>query len=307
MPPTTSDARAWRADTVDPPANWYCPLSESALSALEQSVREGRDKPVTELPASDRLRVTCANDLRPVSEAMETGRGFAVVSVGRLPKADWPAAYWLIGQLLGRPFAQKVPGTLLYDAKDTGQDVRYGARFSVTNADSTFHTDNSFGDTCLDYVGLLCQNSAKSGGLSQMVSGLAVRDELMARDPRAWEVLNRPFHVDRRGGVRPGEEPTARVPVFTTRGGELLVRYLRYWIEVGHEKAATPLSPEQVAALNTLDEVAAEPRLRVEFMLRPGEMLFANNRWLLHNRTAFEDYPEPDRKRHYVRLWLSCP
>jgi alpha-ketoglutarate-dependent taurine dioxygenase len=47
-----------------------------------------------------------------------------------------------------------------------------------------------------------------------------------------------------------------------------------------------------------------EPELRVEFLLGPGQMLFANNRWTLHNRTAFEDYPEPERRRHLVRLWL---
>jgi hypothetical protein len=34
-------------------------------------------------------------------------------------------------------------------------------------------------------------------------------------------------------------------------------------------------------------------------------MLFVNNRWILHNRTAFEDHPEPERRRHYVRLWLQ--
>jgi alpha-ketoglutarate-dependent taurine dioxygenase len=42
----------------------------------------------------------------------------------------------------------------------------------------------------------------------------------------------------------------------------------------------------------------------VEFMLRPGDMLFINNRWLLHNRTAFEDHAAPAQRRHYVRLWL---
>jgi hypothetical protein len=51
----------------------------------------------------------------------------------------------LIGHLLGRPVEQNVQGTVLYDVRDTGQDVRYGARFSVTNAESSFHTD-SFGD-----------------------------------------------------------------------------------------------------------------------------------------------------------------
>jgi hypothetical protein len=32
---------------------------------------------------------------------------------------------------------------------------------------------------------------------------------------------------------------------------------------------------------------------------------FINNRWTLHNRTAFDDHPEPERRRHHVRLWLQ--
>jgi hypothetical protein len=87
----------------------------------------------------------------------------------------------------------------------------------------------------------------------------------------------------------------------------LLIRYLRYWIEVGHEKAGQPLTAAQVQALNCLDRVAGEQCYRVEFALEPGEMLFVNNRWILHNRTGFEDHPEPERKRHYVRLWLQRP
>ena len=51
--------------------------------------------------------------------------------------------------------------------------------------------------------------------------------------------------------------------------------------------------------------MASDPSLRVEFAMRPGDMLFANNRWLLHNRTAFEDHPEPGRKRFLKRLWLE--
>jgi Taurine catabolism dioxygenase TauD, TfdA family len=306
---TATDPRAWRADTIDAPESWYHPLCERSLAALDQVIRDWRpeSQPVTELKASDALRAACAADIRPVLAALEEGRGFAVISVPpeRYTPPQLQAAYWLVGQLLGRPFAQNVQGTLLYDVRNTGQDVRAGARFSVTNYESTYHTDNSFGDDVLDYVGLLCLNSAKSGGLSQVVSGFAVRDELRARQPDALAVLRRPFHVDRRGGLRPGDEPTARFPVLGGEDNELLIRYLRYWIEVGHDKAGQPLTPEQVSALDALDRVAGGRPLRVEFMLRPGEMFFINNRWILHNRTAFEDYAEPERRRHYVRLWLQ--
>ena len=81
--------------------------------------------------------------------------------------------YWLIGQILGQPHEQNVQGTLLYDVRDYGQDVSKGARFSVTNAESTFHTDNSFSHEVSDYVGLLCLNPAKSGGMNMLVSAYA--------------------------------------------------------------------------------------------------------------------------------------
>jgi hypothetical protein len=33
-------------------------------------------------------------------------------------------------------------------------------------------------------------------------------------------------------------------------------------------------------------------------------MQFVDNRALGHSRTAFVDYPDPERKRHLVRLWM---
>jgi hypothetical protein len=128
---------------------------------------------------------------------------------------------------------------------------------------------------------------------------------LSARHPEALAVLARPFHIDRRGGSRPGEAPTAQFPILGRDQTGLVFRYLRYWIEAGHERAAQPLTPAQTAALNALDGVLADPALRVEFYLRGGEMFFINNRWLLHNRTAFDDFEEPHRRRHLVRLWLA--
>ncbi len=300
---------AWRADTIDPPASWYYTLPAEAWAALDKAVAAPRRQscPVTELTASADLRALCNPALRPVLQALENGRGFAVIDrvpLDRFSSLEAQGIYWLVGQLLGTPFAQNVQGTLLYDVRDTGQDVQYGARFSVTNAESSFHTDNSFGSEVLDYVGLLCLRTACSGGLSQMVSALSVHNILRQSHPAALETLYQPFHIDRRGGVRPGEGPTALAPVFERRGRELLCRYLRYWIHAGHDRAGVPLTAEQRDALDTLDRVAADPALRVEFALQPGQIYFINNRWLLHNRTAFEDHAKPELRRHLVRLWL---
>jgi hypothetical protein len=43
----------------------------------------------------------------------------------------------------------------------------------------------------------------------------------------------------------------------------------------------------------------------MEFL--PGDVQLVHNHTLLHDRTAFEDWPEPERKRHLLRLWLAPP
>jgi len=39
--------------------------------------------------------------------------------------------------------------------------------------------------------------------------------------------------------------------------------------------------------------------------LEPGDMQFISNCTIVHARTGFEDWPEPERRRHLLRLWLS--
>jgi hypothetical protein len=309
-PESFAAPRGWTAESVDGQPSWYLPLPKECrvvFDAVHESWLETPQLP-TELRLPGAARDEFRAALAPVRAALES-RGFVIVEPSpgeRLSEDDLRLLYWLVGLGLGQPVAQNVEGTLLYDVRDTGQDLAKGARFSVTNYESSFHTDNSFGTEIVDYVGLLCLQTAKSGGRSQIVNGFAVRDELYAKHPNALEILKRPFHVDRRGGVCGGESATIQFPVIQNDDGDLVFRYLRYWIEAGHEKAGEPLTPAQVAALNILDEVLNRPDLRVEFDLKPGDMYFINNRWILHNRTAFEDYPEPQRRRHLVRLWLKA-
>src|SRR5262249_39126121 len=111
---------------------------------------------------------------------------------------------------------------------------------------------------------------------------------------------------DRRGGIREGQAPTVLRPVLERGGPEPLFRYLRYWIQAGHEKAGEPLTRAQGEALDRLDQGVNRPPLPARVSLEPGQVYFINNRWILHNRTAFEDHPEPERRRHLVRLWLEA-
>lgn len=306
-----ADPRAWTASSIDDRASWYHPLPECFLHALEEVGKDPRRsrRPLTETRLPDSVRAECACALQPVHTALEAGRGFAVIEepVGEpLSAEDAKILYWIVGQGLGRPAEQNIQGTLLYDVRDTGQELSQGARFSVTKYESSFHTDNSFGTEVVDYVGLLCLQNARAGGRSQVLSGYSLYGELLAHHPDVVAILSQPFHIDRRGGVREGETPTVQFPILQRDGRELFVRYLRYWIEAGHEKAGEPLGATRVRALDVLDEFLRRRDLRVEFDLKPGQMFVLNNRWILHNRTAFEDHAEPERRRHLVRLWLRA-
>ena len=53
--------------------------------------------------------------------------------------------------------------------------------------------------------------------------------------------------------------------------------------------------------------VTNDPALHLKMRLAPGDMQFVYNHSLLHDRTGFRDWPDPDQRRHLLRLWLSIP
>ena len=300
-------ARAWSSESVDGPELWLTRLAQANLVELEAFVGLTDPDGVTDSRIDPAAMPNCAQQVAPLREQIEAGRGFVLIEgldEARFSRAGAVTAYWAVGQLLGAPFAQNVEGTLLYDVRDTGQSVTGGARFSVTNAESTFHTDNAFNPALPDVIGLLCQRTAKSGGRSQLISGCTVHDELW-RQGADMDTLYGEFLFDRRSQHGADELPFAPHHLFARQGDELVMRYMAYYIEVGHEKAATPLSEAQSMALAAVESQLQRKDLMVEFDLQPGQMLFTNNRWILHNRTAFEDHPTMEDRRHYVRLWLS--
>ena len=67
------------------------------------------------------------------------------------------------------------------------------------------------------------------------------------------------------------------------------------------------LTPEQTAALDLFDQLLARKDICYHMELEQGDMQFVNNHVTLHARTEYEDFAEPERRRHLLRLWLSLP
>jgi hypothetical protein len=65
------------------------------------------------------------------------------------------------------------------------------------------------------------------------------------------------------------------------------------------------LTPAQTEALDFVQVLCDDPAIRLDMDFRPGDMQFLCNHSVFHSRTAYEDWPEVERRRHLLRLWLA--
>lgn len=304
------DERAWTASRLNASRPWIQSMPGALWALVDPVIDDWRRTraPVTNTRLSPEQARRGWEVLRDVVRTLESGCGFVLldrIPLDRFTFDEATLVYWLIGQMIGKPIVQNVKGTLLYDVRDVGADYTQGARFSVTNARSSFHTDGAFQPRMADTIALLCLRTARSGGESQMASAYSLHNVLAQRHRELLATLYGPCHFDRRGEIHEGESPTSTQPVFRWDGRELTMRYLNYYILEGHQKAGIALSPTQVEAIAAVERHLDDPELFVEFSIEPGQMLFSNNHWTLHNRNAFQDHEDPEQRRHYVRLWLE--
>jgi alpha-ketoglutarate-dependent taurine dioxygenase len=242
-----------------------------------------------------------------VKRTLDGGPGFAIVD--RLPVERWSqagarAAWWLLASLVARPVAQKWDGTSIYDVTDLGRPPGNGVRPDVTNVEQNFHTDNSYNNAPPHYVGLLCLRTAMAGGVSGIVSFATAHEEMRRRHPDLLPRLYRPFHFDRQREHAPGDVMTTYHPMLEAIDNRLVARLSHFQVKNGHKLAGVALDPEGAAALEAFEGILNAPGLAARFHFEPGQMQLIDNRALGHKRSAFHDWPEPERKRLLVRLWL---
>jgi alpha-ketoglutarate-dependent taurine dioxygenase len=285
-------------------------LSPACLDEIREAVAQWHAYPLPTivLDPSDFALPHCRAAMVRVRRLLDTGVRFAIVD--RLPLAEIGsdaavAVYWLLASLVARPVAQKLDGTLIYDVLDTGAEALPGSgiRPDKTNIEIRFHNDNAYNTTPPDYVGLLCLRAAMRGGHSRVISFHTVHNRLMAAHSEHLPRLYRPYWFDRQREFHPGEPPVFAAPVFEL-AADLRGRFSVHQIRSGYTLRGEAVDDAGEAALATMLEVFEEDGLSVDFDLEPGQIQFVDNRALGHSRTEFEDFPEPKRKRHLVRLWL---
>jgi len=292
---------AWVGANFAGDQSWVHVLSAPALEAIDQALEGLRatGKTFPDFKRDDFPLGSFSDDLARYVDELENGRGFFLLRglpIDRYSEDELHAIYFGIGLHLGTPVGQNPQGDLLGTVMNVGDPQDKNTRVFQTNLYLPYHTDPS------DVVGLLCLRKAQRGGLSSLVSAAAVYNEILEQAPTHLGLFYRPYHY-----AHLREDGAGRSPIFSYHDNKLSCRYLRQYIELGHEQREQPLSAVEREALDLFDRISQADHMRLDMMLEPGDMQFANNYAVLHSRSAFEDADDLAARRKLLRLWLKMP
>lgn len=207
--------------------------------------------------------------------------------------------WWGLGTHFGIGQSQSVLGELVGAVADfTDSDPH--ARAYHNKQELSLHTD------LCDMIGMLGIRKSETGGVSSYASVAAIHNRILATRPDLLAPLYRGFHYHRRGEEQPGDAPITphMVPVLACLEGKVSARYVRAYIDSAMRDMGVD-DAELRQALDVFDQAARD--VAISFTIERGEATIINNHSVLHARTAFQDPPDPARKRLLYRLWLTRP
>ncbi len=299
--------KAWRTSSLRR-EDWIEPISDACLAEIDTLVGVLRRNPVptVALDITDYSLSACRRMMKRLRAKLDNGVGFAVLdklSVDSYGKSELTAVYWLLSSMIARPVAQSFGGTLLYDVHDTGKKIATRTRGDLTNQKLAWHTDYGFNHPP-PYLGLQVLRTSKSGGESCVISLASVHNEMRRRCPDLLARLYRPYYWNRQGEHPSGDPITNINPIFRYEGEQLNSRVNRRLLQVGHELMNEPMDQEGAEALDALYDIMDDPKMKFTFQLEAGQIQYLHNWRCAHERTSYEDYDAPDKRRHLVRIFL---
>ena len=299
--PLTGPA-AWRGSDLTGDSSWIHQLSPDTIAALDAALAQVKQRGLS-FPQFKRedfpLPASVQQQLLAHADELENGKGFLVLRglpVERYTDEEINIVYYGLGLYMGQPVRQNPRGDLLGLVMHVGDASQKSTRVYETNLYLPYHSDPS------DVVGLLCVRKAKSGGLSSLISVAAIYNEILRTHPEYLGLYYRQWYFEHLCEPQPSLSP-----IFSFHQGKLSCRYLRQYIELGHEIRQLPLSAVEVEALDLFDQMINDPALKLDMMLEPGDLQFANNYAVLHSRNGFEDHEAQEQRRKMLRLWLKMP
>lgn len=311
MQAATSDRpQPWTAEQARRDTSWVLRLNEAEIQGVRDALAHANahPKPLLAMEQADFPLPQVTRDALTRAIATTQGR-WGMCLVKGVPVDEWTEeesrlAYWGMGLHMGVGRTQNRASQVMNDVRNEGGEYKVkGGRGYNTNAGLDFHQDSC------DVVALLCRRTAKTGGQSKVVSSMALRDEVQRRRPDLIPVLQSPFFHSYQGTNDPSQPPYYRCPIFGSHPEYFAARTNRKnTVAAQRDFPEVPrLTAQQEEALDLLDELLPSDELCFSMELARGDMQLLNNYVTLHSRTPFEDFEDPDLKRHLFRLWLAVP
>lgn len=301
------DPAGWTAADLKADQSWMHPLSASDIAELDALIAklEPRVSEVLEIKRGDIDLPTLGPKLAAIADDIINGRGLALirgVPADQYTRLQTAIAFWCIGLFVGDPVSQNAKGHLLGHVADLGGT----SLKNPTNRGYQTHDSLPFHCDSCDVVGLLCFHPSKSGGESTVTSSINIYNEILKRRPELAAALAEPIYRDRRNEIPPGKDPWFQMPVFNFFEGHLTVGWQGGYIRSAQRFEELPRhSQDLIDGIEMFSELARDLSYAMDF--RQGDIQFLHNHVTVHSRTEFEDYPEPERKRNLLRLWLATP
>jgi hypothetical protein len=296
---------AWRGSDIKSKDDIAFDLTRRQAAALEELLDTFRKE---RLALGDIRPRHCRHPaldlpLARVFDTIQEGRGIVVIRgipVAGYSVEEVSAMFWALGTHFGRGVSQSARGDLLGLVRDeTPPGQPESARGYTSRRELSLHVDLG------QIVGLMCVRQSRGGGGSQYASGLAIYNEIQAKRPDLMPILTRGFPYHRRGEEASTQPPITPhdIPVFSEREGRISVFMVREIINAAFRDLQRAFTPQEIDAIDIFRATAEA--LQFTTRLEPGEATFLNNYTILHARSEFEDWDEPEKKRLMLRLWLD--
>lgn len=301
------DPAHWTGEDLKRDTSWSFPLTPSEIAELDAAVAgvKAKGMDIKDITQADFPLPILAPKLAALKDQIMEGRGIGVlrgVPVHHYDMAESAAAFWGLGLHVGVPVSQNKNGHLLGHVYDIVGPSRENPSYRAyhTSAELGYHSDSC------DVVVLLCLNKAKQGGLSSIASSVAIYNTMLERRPDLVAELVKPWYRDRRNEIPPGKDPWFELPIFCFAQGYFSCSWHNFYTRSAQRFEELPrFTDAQIEALEMIDTLADELKYEMDF--EPGDIQFLHNHVVVHGRTVYEDWPEPERKRHLLRLWLATP
>ena len=241
MPRVLEPHAEWRSRDIANPESWTVTLSENERKEIHEALRQAKARGVSliDIRREDFPLPEFSKKLQALERELIDGRGFALlrgVERERYSQAEMELLYWGIGTHLGAPWPQNHHGHVLGDVTDQGKSGRdpTSRGNEIGRVRFPYHSDGS------DLVGLLCLQTARSGGTSTVANAVAIHNDLVREAPELAAALYHPQPFDFRGEEPAGGRPWYEVPVFSDYDGRLFTRYIRPYIQSSQRHAEAP-------------------------------------------------------------------